>query len=92
MQVSYCTLSWRLNAAAAGSYKKRTLTAEMGITRSCRCLFALWRTRDLYAYLTQNGKQTALKKPSVDAFAVENHDLDIKVTVENTEACPQYAG
>ncbi|RRD90881.1 phenylalanine--tRNA ligase subunit beta [Bacteroides heparinolyticus] len=48
--------------------------------------------RDLYAYLTQNGKQTALKKPSVDAFAVENHDLDIKVTVENTEACPRYAG
>ncbi len=23
---------------------------------------------------------------------VENHDLDIKVTVENTEACPRYAG
>lgn len=25
-------------------------------------------------------------------FAVENHDLDIKVTVENGEACPCYAG
>ena len=48
--------------------------------------------RDLYAYLIQNGKQAALKKPSVDAFAVENHDLDIKVTVENSEACPRYAG
>ena len=31
-------------------------------------------------------------KPSVDAFAVENHDLDINVTVENSEACPRYAG
>ena len=48
--------------------------------------------RDLYAYLVQNGKQAALTRPSVDAFAVENHDLDIKVTVENSEACPRYAG
>ena len=48
--------------------------------------------RDLYAYLIQNGKQAVLKRPSVDAFAVENHDLDIKVTVENSEACPRYAG
>jgi phenylalanyl-tRNA synthetase beta chain len=48
--------------------------------------------RDLYAYLIQNGKKTALRKPSVDAFKVENHDLDIDVKVENTEACPHYAG
>lgn len=48
--------------------------------------------RDLYAYLLQNGKPATLKRPSVDAFAVENHDLDIKVTVENSEACPRYAG
>ena len=48
--------------------------------------------RDLYAYLIQKGKPATLKKPSVDAFAVENHDLDIKVTVENSEACPRYAG
>ena len=48
--------------------------------------------RDLYAYLIQNGKPATLKKPSVDVFAVENHDLDIKVTVENSEACPRYAG
>lgn len=48
--------------------------------------------RDLYAYLIQNGKQTGLKRPSVDAFAVENHDLDIKVTVDNSEACLRYAG
>ena len=48
--------------------------------------------RALYAYLIQNGKQATLKCPSVDAFAVENHDLDIKVTVENSEACPRYAG
>lgn len=48
--------------------------------------------RDLYAYLVQNGYKAELKKPSVDAFKVDNHDLDIKVTVENSEACPRYAG
>ena len=46
----------------------------------------------LYAYLIQNGKQATLQRPSVDAFKVENHDLDIEVTVENSEACPHYAG
>ena len=48
--------------------------------------------RDLYAYLVQHGHEAHLRKPSVDAFQVENHDLDISVTVENTEACPRYAG
>ena len=48
--------------------------------------------RDLYAWLIQNGRQAELKRPSVDAFRVENHDMDIAVEVENTEACPRYAG
>ncbi len=48
--------------------------------------------RDLYAYLVRNGKPASLKKPSVDAFAVDNHDLDIDVCVENAEACPHYSG
>lgn len=48
--------------------------------------------RDLYAYLLQNGYKAQLNKPSVDAFKVDNHDLDIEVIVENNEACPRYAG
>ena len=48
--------------------------------------------RDLYAYLVQRGIPTQLHLPSVDAFQVDNNDLDISVTVENGEACPQYAG
>ena len=48
--------------------------------------------RDLYAYLVQQGLPAELKCPSVDAFQVENNDLDIRVTVENEEACPRYAG
>ena len=48
--------------------------------------------RDLYAYLVRHGKPAHLHRPEVDAFRVENHDLDIPVTVENAEACPHYAG
>jgi phenylalanyl-tRNA synthetase beta chain len=48
--------------------------------------------RDLYAYLIQHGRQATLKRPSVEAFKVDNHDMDIQIEVENTEACPRYAG
>ena len=48
--------------------------------------------RDLYAYLVQNGKTTSLTRPSVDAFAVENKDLDIEVCVDESEAAPRYSG
>ena len=48
--------------------------------------------RDLYAWLVQNGRQAQLTRPSVDAFQVDNHDLDIRIEVENGEACPRYAG
>lgn len=48
--------------------------------------------RDLYAWLVQNGHQATLKRPSVDAFVVDNQDLNIDVEVENAEACPRYAG
>ena len=48
--------------------------------------------RDLYAWLIENGRTATLKRPSVETFAVDNHDLDINVKVENAEACPHYAG
>ncbi len=48
--------------------------------------------RDLYAYLVQNGRQTAISRPSVDDFRVDNHDLNIDIEVANTEACPRYSG
>lgn len=47
--------------------------------------------RDLYAWLKQNGYETSLHRPSYDAFYVDNHDLPIKVTIENTDACRRYA-
>lgn len=48
--------------------------------------------RDLYAWLVQNGYQTSLHRPETSEFKVDNHDMDIDVVVENTEACPRYAG
>ena len=48
--------------------------------------------RDLYAWLVQNGRKTALHRPSVDGFKVDNEDLNIDIVVEAKEACPRYAG
>lgn len=46
--------------------------------------------RDLYAWLCCHGYPTSLHRPGTEAFAVDNHDLDIAVEVENAEACPRY--
>ena len=48
--------------------------------------------RDLGAWLACHSKPSRLTRPSVDAFAVENPQRGIKVTVENSEACPRYCG
>ena len=48
--------------------------------------------RDLYAYLKANNFAAELVWPSVEGFQVDNHDLEIKVRVENKEAAPRYAG
>ena len=46
--------------------------------------------RDLYAWLVRQGKTTALHPMDVSAFAIDNHDLDIDIEVQATEACPRY--
>ncbi|MGB1241164.1 MAG: phenylalanine--tRNA ligase subunit beta [Chitinophagales bacterium] len=49
--------------------------------------------KDLAAALTiHHGFTGTVQTPDVSAFAVDNHDLEIPVRVENTEACPRYAG
>lgn len=48
--------------------------------------------RDLAAYLKQAGKPAELKRPSVDAFKIDDETPGIEVIVENTEACPRYSG
>ena len=48
--------------------------------------------RDLCAWLSQNKDAAALQRPSVDTFKTNRPDGAIEVVVENTDACPRYAG
>ena len=48
--------------------------------------------RDLAAWMKRHGMEANLHKPSVDTFASDRPDGAIPVTVENSEACPRYAG
>lgn len=48
--------------------------------------------RDVCAYLTHHHKEAKPKSPFSNAFKVDNTDLPIKVTIENQEDCPRYAG
>ncbi|MBN1820389.1 MAG: phenylalanine--tRNA ligase subunit beta [Prolixibacteraceae bacterium] len=47
--------------------------------------------RDLAAYLNLKNEIT-YKKPSVEEFKVDNHDLEIPIEIKNPEACPRYSG
>ena len=48
--------------------------------------------RDIAAYMRSQGKDVKVQLPSVDGFAVDNHELEIEVVVENHDAAPRYAG
>lgn len=48
--------------------------------------------RDLAAYLQSRGEHVEVKLPDVSAFAPDNHELDVAIRVENTEAAPRYVG
>jgi len=47
--------------------------------------------RDLAAFYALKNPAVKLTKPSVEAFAVQNTELAIPVSVENQEACPRYS-
>lgn len=47
--------------------------------------------RDLAAFYAIKDKNIQLTRPSVDEFKVQNTQLTIPVTVENTDACPRYS-
>ena len=55
-------------------------------------------TRDLCALLSLDnynaGKKefVKLKMPDVSSFKADNHDLNVKITVEDSQACLRYAG
>ncbi len=65
---------------------------EIDITANRADALSHWGVaRDLYAWLKQNGYETSLHRPSCDEFVVDNNDLPVKVTIENSEACRRYA-
>ncbi len=65
---------------------------EVDITANRADALSHWGVaRDLYAWLRQNGYQTATHKPAATDFHVDNHDLPIDVEIQNTEACKRYA-
>ncbi len=65
---------------------------EVDITANRADALSHWGVaRDLYAWLKRNGYTTDLHRPDCDAFVVDNNELPIEVTIENTEACKRYA-
>ena len=64
---------------------------EIDITANRADALSHWGVaRDLYAWLKQNGYETALHRPDCSAFIVDNEDLPIDVEIENQEACKRY--
>ncbi|MDR1984256.1 MAG: phenylalanine--tRNA ligase subunit beta [Prevotellaceae bacterium] len=48
--------------------------------------------RDLAAYMKSNGSNVSLKLPEIENFKTDNTNNVYEIVVENTEACPRYAG
>jgi phenylalanyl-tRNA synthetase beta chain len=48
--------------------------------------------RDIAAYLKAHGEKVELRLPSVEAFRIDDHALEIPVEVVAKEAAPRYAG
>ena len=49
--------------------------------------------RDLYAYYkSHQHSEISIKKPSVEDFKIDNHELPISVHVDAPDACPRYSG
>ncbi|MEI8099038.1 MAG: phenylalanine--tRNA ligase subunit beta [Sediminibacterium sp.] len=48
--------------------------------------------RDVCAYLSHHQQETRVKTPNANGFKIDNNSLPISVQVENSTACPRYAG
>lgn len=66
---------------------------EIGLTPNrMDAMSHLGVAKDVCAYLTHHEKETKPVTPFSNEFKVDNNSLPIRVKVENTEACPRYAG
>lgn len=48
--------------------------------------------RDLSAWMAAHTQASELRRPAVDAFALDKAEGGVSVRVENTQACPRYTG
>lgn len=48
--------------------------------------------RDVCAYLTHHQKDARPKSPFTNSFKVDSTDKQVKVTIENTDACQRFTG
>jgi len=60
--------------------------SHIGVARDIKAVL------DNKEFIQKGNKRKELILPSISAFKTENTDLDIDVIVEDTEACPRYAG
>jgi phenylalanyl-tRNA synthetase beta chain len=81
--------------AAADYFKPYSDTIfEIGLTPNrMDAMSHLGVARDVCAYLTHHHKkEVRVKQPNANSYKADNQNLPIQITVENTEACPRYAG
>jgi len=67
---------------------------EIGLTPNrMDAMSHLGTAKDVCAYLSHHSKKPARPKlPFINQFKADNHNVTVKVTVENTAACPRYSG
>jgi phenylalanyl-tRNA synthetase beta chain len=66
---------------------------EIGLTPNrMDAMSHLGVAKDVCAYLTHHEQEAKPVFPYSHSFKTDSKDLSIKVTVENQEACPRYAG
>ncbi|MDP1842155.1 MAG: phenylalanine--tRNA ligase subunit beta [Sediminibacterium sp.] len=66
---------------------------EIGLTPNrMDAMSHLGVARDVAAYLTHHQKETRVKTPYANGFKADNTNTTIKVSVENEQDCPRYAG
>jgi phenylalanyl-tRNA synthetase beta chain len=67
---------------------------EIGLTPNRMDAMSHWGVaRDVCAYLNHHDKKgMRAKLPTSNGFKTDNHQLPVKVVVENEKACPRYSG
>lgn len=84
-----------VGAAAADYFKPYTdWIYEIGLTPNrMDAMSHLGVAKDVCAYLAHHDKKNAkVKTPFTNNVKADNNSLPIKVTVEDTQACPRYSG